>query len=204
MGKRLVQQGSSKSAVRLHIVWSLRDLGDHDVGYSLRYQRGYLLVLRMDDDGGMGEVLVCELLVQPSGIDHHTHLRLVDVFQRLEAVLIGHSAQNRLAVGQIAVAHEHGLSTCIGDGDASYGEVEALWLCQYIRCQCRPRGLDKLPADPQPVGNLLRHFDSESPVLSCFGLAERQWSVVARSAENDCSPFFNLGNLAIKRYICEG
>ena len=39
------------------------------------------LVFLIDDDGGMGEILIGELLVKTSRIHHYTHIRFVDVGQ---------------------------------------------------------------------------------------------------------------------------
>ena len=146
MIERSVQQRGSQSGVGLHIIWSLRYLRDHHVGLALGNERRDFLVLLMDDDSGMRQVLVGELLIQSTGIYHHTDFRLVDVGQRLVAVGLRCTAKDGLSVSQIALAHQHRLAAGIGNGDAANGEVELLRLYQHICRQRRPRGWNKLNA----------------------------------------------------------
>ena len=148
------EQGGGKAAVGLHVVGSFGYFRYHDVGLALGDERRYLFVLRVDEDGGLAEVLACELLVESAGVHHDLHSGLVDVGEGAVAVGLGGAAENGLAVCQVALAHLHGLLSGIGDGDASDGKVKCLRFCQHIGSQRRPRSMSPVV----PTSNVPRSW----------------------------------------------
>ena len=128
MSKGSVQQWGCEPGVGLHIVGSLCYLRYHHVGLTFSNKCWYFLVLLVNDDVRVSQVLVGKLLIQSTRIHHHADFGLVDVGQRLVVACLRSPAKDGLAVSQIAVAHEHGLTSGIGDGDAANSEVEQLRL----------------------------------------------------------------------------
>ena len=138
VSERLVQQRGCKPGILLHIIGSLGNLRNHHIGLPRRYALGYLLILRVDGDPGLLQVRSGKLFIQSARIHHDEHVGLVNIGERLVSVALRCPAQNGLPVGQIALAHEHGLAPGVGDGDTANGKVEQLRLCQHVGSQRRP------------------------------------------------------------------
>ena len=160
----------------------------------------YLLVFLVHHNLGMSQVFAGKLLVQSAGVYHHTHIGLVDIGQTLKPPGLRCTAKNGLAVGQIAIAHQHRLASGIGDGDAPDGQVEHLRVGKHISRQRRPRGFDKRYAYSHSGSNLLRNLDAKAPV-GPVGFTKRQRPIVARRAKAYDATFFNLCNLPVERNI---
>ena len=86
----------------------------------------------------MWEILIGKLLVKSAGIHHYAYFGFVKVLNRLVAFCLRCTAEDGLAVGQIAFTHQHRLTPGVGDGDTSDGKVEHLWIGQHISCQRGP------------------------------------------------------------------
>lgn len=61
--ERCVYERSGEAGVILHISRRFGDFGNHHVGVALGHLWGDFLNLLMDDDGGMGQIFIGELLV---------------------------------------------------------------------------------------------------------------------------------------------
>ena len=105
VGEKFLNERSGEARVVLHVPRSLGDFCNHYVGIALGHLIGDFLVLLIDDDSGMGQVLIGEFLIKSSRVHHHTHLRFVEVGQRLVVVGISGTTENGLAVNQVAVTH---------------------------------------------------------------------------------------------------
>lgn len=196
LGEGFIDEGRCQARIVADVAAGFHRFRDHDVGFAFGDEAGDFGVLRMDEEGAIGEVREGEFFIRAARVAHDADVFAIEVGFGFEFPGVFFAAEDGLAECEVAAGHIHFLFACKGAGDAADGDIE--FAGHGVFLEGFPCGGDVFDGDAQGFCQKFGDFAVKAFVFPCFLIEVAHRLVIAGAADEEgpaCLDVFDFSGI---------